>query len=257
MWFQISSYFKFLFGSSNQHGIHSPFVYDLITKCFYDAKSYPEYKQIKNYRSQLLQNNTTLEIEDFGSGSRVFSSNKRPIKAIARNSGSTLKRSKLLFRLCRYFNFETGIELGTSLGISSHAVALGAPKIKLTSIEGCPNIASFTANNLKSNGISNVSILNDTFSRAIPKLNATTLDFVFFDGHHGKEATLQYFEALLPKAHNNTVFLFDDIRWSEDMFEAWQTISQHPEVTVSIDALKWGFVFFRREQPKQHFTIRV
>lgn len=31
-------YLKFLLKSSNAHGIHSPFVYDLVTKCFYNSK---------------------------------------------------------------------------------------------------------------------------------------------------------------------------------------------------------------------------
>jgi hypothetical protein len=62
---------------------------------------------------------------------------------------------------------------------------------------------------------------------------------------------------LLPKAHNNTVFIFDDIHWSPEMTEAWKTIIKHPKVTVSIDTFFWGIVFFRKEQAKEHFVIRV
>lgn len=36
----IKSYIKFLLHSKNEHGVHSPFVYDLVTKCFY-ASSFP------------------------------------------------------------------------------------------------------------------------------------------------------------------------------------------------------------------------
>ena len=34
---QIKSYLKFLFHSKNEHGVHSPFVFDLVTKCFYNS----------------------------------------------------------------------------------------------------------------------------------------------------------------------------------------------------------------------------
>jgi hypothetical protein len=37
---QIKSYIKFLFHSKNEHGVHSPFVYDLVTNCFY-ASEFP------------------------------------------------------------------------------------------------------------------------------------------------------------------------------------------------------------------------
>jgi hypothetical protein len=38
---QIISYLKFLWNAKNEHGVHSPFVYDLITKCFY-TQNFPE-----------------------------------------------------------------------------------------------------------------------------------------------------------------------------------------------------------------------
>lgn len=33
-----TSYIQFLLNSTNEHGVHSPFVYNLITKCFYSTK---------------------------------------------------------------------------------------------------------------------------------------------------------------------------------------------------------------------------
>lgn len=33
----IKSYIKFILHSKNEHGIHSPFVFDLVTKCFYSS----------------------------------------------------------------------------------------------------------------------------------------------------------------------------------------------------------------------------
>ncbi len=54
-----------------------------------------------------------------------------------------------------------------------------------------------------------------------------------------------------------SVFIFDDIYWSKPMSEAWAIIINHPKVTVSIDTFYWGIVFFRKEQVKEHFTVRV
>jgi predicted O-methyltransferase YrrM len=255
MWHSIIAYFKFLLKSSNQHGVHSPFVYDLVTKCFYDKAEYKRYSELKNYRQRLLENNNTINITDLGSGSKTNKSNKRQIAQIAKISGTTLKRAKLLYRLSSYFKFKNILELGTSLGIATQSMHLGNPNAKITSIEGCPNISEFTKHQLKN--YENINIFTGDFNEHIPKLKTNSYDLIFFDGNHNKDATLNYFNSLLSSAHNDSVFVFDDIYWSKDMTEAWETIKKHPQVSITIDTYFWGFVFFRKEQAKEHFKIRV
>jgi len=257
MWYQVKAYFKFLFRSTNQHGVHSPFVYELITKCFYNKTKCEEYSKLINYKKKLLNNQEQIEITDLGAGSRITKKNKRTISSIAKSSGTTLKRAKLLNRLVTYFNPNAILELGTSLGIGLQAMSLGNPKATITTIEGCPNISNFTKEQFDFENLSNIKVINSDFEKAFKKLDKKTFDLIFFDGNHQKEATLNYFELLLPKAHNDSVFIFDDIYWSKDMTEAWKTIKQHPKVTVTIDTFFWGLVFFRKEQEKEHFTIRV
>ena len=257
MWFKVKSFILFLLKSTNQHGVHSPFVYDLITKCFYDKTKFEEYTKLIDYKKQLLNNPKQIEITDLGAGSRIIKSNKRSITSIAKNSGTTTKRAKLLYKLVRHFNSNSILELGTSLGIGAQAMSLGNPKASITTIEGCPNISNFAKEQFDNENLSNIKVINSDFEKAFENLDQTTFDLVFFDGNHQKEATLSYFEYLLPKTHNNTVFIFDDIYWSKDMTEAWKIIKQHPKVTVTIDTFFWGFVFLRKEQEKEHFTIRV
>ena len=104
MWYQLKSYFFFLLKSTNQHGIHSPFVYNFVTKCVNDKSKYSSYNTLKNIRKRLLQNNNDITITDFGEGSKVFKSNHRKISSIAKNAGIPYKRQKLLFRIATYFN---------------------------------------------------------------------------------------------------------------------------------------------------------
>jgi len=255
--FQTLEYIKFLFKSTNQHGVHSPFVFDLITKCFYDTTTYDDYTKLSEYRSKLLKNSTTIDIKDFGSGSRVFKSNTRPISAIAKTSGTTKKRAELLYRIVNYFKPKHSLELGTSLGIATQAMALGNSKNNITSIEGCPNTSAFTSQQLSDHHIKNVAIKTGEFNTIIPDLKTESYDLIFFDGNHNKKATLDYFNTLIKVSHNDSLFIFDDIYWSNDMREAWKAIKQHPKVTVTIDTFFWGFVFFRKEQAKENFTIRL
>ncbi len=251
----IKSYLNFLWNSKNQHGVHSPFVFDLVTKCFYDPTKYPEYLVLKNYRNSLLQNKKTIEVTDFGAGSRVFKSNTRAINQIAKNAGISPKRAELLFRLVRYFQPETILEIGTSLGLATSALALGNPKAKITTLEGCPNTLNQSQLQLQKFNI-NVTTINAEFTEF---LNTATEHWklIYFDGNHSKQATLEYFELLLPTISNDSVWIFDDIHWSPDMEEAWKIIKKHPKVKVTIDTFQWGMVFFRSEQEKEHFSIRI
>ena len=342
--------------------MHSPFVYELVTKCFYDKKSYPSYQILKDYRKSLLNNEKKIKITDFGAGSQVFSSDERKVSDIAKNVGITTKQARLLNRLVRYFKVKNALELGTSVGLGTTAIAAGN-KVQVTTIEGCPATAAVAKKQFEKFNLQNINLKVAEFDEVLdeisnsksqtpnlkfqnslkiekgeenkgskttndkqapqpttdnsqlitqdlisksqtpktkppkpttdnsqpkthnstsnekreenkeqqttnnkpnpqpkthnPKPKTESPQLIFIDGNHQKEATLKYFERLLTIAHNDSVFIFDDIHWSIGMEEAWEEIKNHPAVTVTIDTYFWGFVFFRREQEKEHFIIRL
>ena len=89
----------------------------------------------------------------------------------------------------------------------------------------------------------------------LQKIN--TIDFLFIDGNHRKEATLFYFEESLKKSVSSSIFIFDDIHWSAEMEDAWELIKQHASVTLTIDLFFIGLVFFNPDfKVKQDFVIR-
>lgn len=255
--FQIIAYFKFLFASTNEHGVHSPFVYDLVTKCFYNKKPLPIYIKLQQYRAELLANTASISVTDFGAGSRVFNSSKRQISAIAKTAGIPPKRAQLLARLTQYFNCNQVLELGTSLGLATSAMAFASPKTNITTLEGCPETAALAKTQFDTHQLHNITPITTDFSTYLSTTHSS-YDLVYFDGNHQKTPTLSYFNSLVKHVSNDTVFIFDDIHWSKDMEDAWHTIQNHPKVTVTIDTFYWGFVFFRGENKhKEHFIIRA
>ena len=239
--------------------MHSPFVFDLVTKCFYDKSSKQEYMQLRNYRNELLQNKNSIEVTDFGAGSRVFKSNRRPISKIAKTAGISSRRAELLLRVSHYFQPNSILEIGTSLGLATSALSMGNPKAKITTLEGCPETAKIAKKQFEKFQLHNIQSEVTEFSAFFKNYHLSIINYqlIYFDGNHSKQATLSYFELLLPTITNETVWIFDDIHWSTEMTEAWETIKKHPKVKVTIDTFQWGFVFFRNEQEKEHFTIRL
>ena len=251
------AYIKFLTRTTSFNSIRNSFVKDLIQTCFKDKKKYPAYSQLAAYRQALLNNSTSIEVTDLGAKGKVAKTKTRVVSFMAKSAGSTPFRTKLWYRIISHFKPQNILELGTSMGIATHAISLGHKEADITSIEGCPNISAFTANNLKQNGVSNVRILTGDFNEHLTSLSQNSYDLIYFDGNHQKQPTIDYFETMLASAHENTVFIFDDIYWSSGMTEAWDIIKEHPKVTVSIDTFFWGFIFFKPVEQKEQLTIRL
>lgn len=151
------SYLKFLLKSTNQHGVHSPFVYNYLTKCLY----------------------------------------KKP-----RLSKDTLE--DVLLKSVPYFNCKRA--------------RIDDPDVK------------------------------DKFSSL--KFEPP-FDMVVFATFH-RSALLELLER--DDLHNGTLIIIPNLRKQQ---VEWKKAIAHPKITVSIDCFTLGILFIRKEQVKEHFTIRL
>ena len=257
MWYRIKSRLNFLLKSSNQHGIHSPFVYDLITKCFYDKTPFSAYHNLKALRNKLIYNQDLVKVKHYSETSKVFQSNHQKISTIVKGEGSSYKKQKQLYRITNYFKPKNVLELGTSVGLGSAAMAIASNNSIIKTVEVNKNISDIAKKVFKSYQLKNIQIDTSSFKDFFKKSNYENLDLVYLDGTCDKESTIENFNSLLKHSHNESVFIINNIYWSKEMTEAWNIIKKQKEITVSIDTFYWGFLFFRKEQPKQHFTIRL
>lgn len=257
-WFKIRSFITFLLASTNRHGVHSPFVYQLVATCFNGQANPNKTSVIQKVRKSLYSNHNSITITDFGSGSSVFKNNERKVSDIAKIAGITKKRAALLLRIVNYFSPKNILEIGTSVGLGTSVLSIGNPEAEIITLEGCENTAQIAKELFNSFHLNNIQLHVGNFKETLPSvLKNKQYDLIYFDGNHKKEATLDYFNQCLAVAHNNSLFIFDDINWSSEMQQAWNEIKNHSKVTISIDTFFWGLIFFRKEQKKQHFTIRV
>lgn len=266
--FQLSRKFlRYYITASNGkgHGIHSPFVFDFIIHVLNDTRDYPAYSLVESLRKELKKAPALLEIEDMGAGSAIQATRHRSIADLTRHAAKPRKLGQLLFRIARYYRPRTILELGTSLGLSSAYLASGNENSKLWTIEGAVSVARVAERNFMTLGLANIEIVTGNFDllldATLDKVGAPdpagALDLAFVDGNHRKEPTLRYFNALMNRSSPSSVLIFDDIHWSAEMEDAWDTIKRDPRVYLTIDLFFIGLVFLREEfKIKQDFSIR-
>lgn len=251
------AYIKYLLKSFHLHGIHSPFVFEFQQDILNSKFQFYCFEEIESIRAKLLLTDLKIEVLDLGAGSKTGNRKSRKINQIAKSALKKPKYAQLLFRLVHQYQPMNIIELGSSLGISTCYLAMANPKAKVITCEGAPEIAKIARINFEKLDIENIELLEGNFNQILPqalgKLNQ--VDLVFFDGNHQKSPTLEYFKLCLEKAHENSIFIFDDINWSSAMQAAWKEVKGHPKVKISIDLFEMGIIFFRDKQEKQDFTI--
>ena len=169
---QFAAYLTFLWRSTNQHGVHSPFVYQLVTQAFYNQKK--AYSSIAPHISQFTQKLSLPK-----------------------------KKQHLIARVCQYLNLK-------NLATTEQSLDNVAQKVDLL---------------------------------FIPK----------FSGNRS-EASISNLPSII---HNDTVIVIEHIHQCPNNKQLWKTLQNHKLTTVSIDTFSFGFLFFRKEQTKQHFRIRL
>ncbi len=252
-------YIRYYFTASNGkgHGIHSPFVYDFVNKVLNSRQNNNSILKIEKLRNDLLSSNEIIVVEDFGAGSRKINDSKRLVRNIAKTSLKSKKYANLLFRIASYYKTENIIELGTSLGITTAYLAASGNNVY--TIEGSKEVAKIASSVFENIDIKNISLFVGKFEDQLPlvlsQIESVGLGYV--DGDHRKIPTLNYFNLLKRKATENSIIIFDDIYWSKEMEEAWETIKADSHVTLTIDLFFIGIIFFRKDfKVKQDFTIR-
>ena len=260
--FQLTfKYLHYLATASNGkgHGIHSPFIYRFIKEVLNDRSQYEAYGKVEKLRQKLLNDKLLVNVNDFGAGSSVNKNERRSISSIAKNSAKSKKYGQLLFRMVKFYQPATILELGTSLGITSSYLALANTAAKFLTIEGSKEIASVAKQNFESLKIHNADSLVGNFDQVLNGIvnGLPSIDFVFIDGNHRKEPVLKYFQQLSSKININSIIVFDDIHWSREMEVAWEEIRKLPSVLCSVDLFFAGIIFFNPAfREKQQFKIR-
>ena len=255
----IINYFFFLIKSKSHggYGIHSPFVYEFSTQVLNSPGKTDELSETELLVAELKQNEEIIQMIDLGAPSRWAKSETRTIKSIARHSSSNIREGRMLYRLVKWYQPDTIIELGTCLGVSTMFMAKGGGTSRIITVEGNKQLIMKAEENLKKTGCKNVELVENNFESAVENFKALIIKkgIIYIDGNHQYTPTINYFNTLIKILQEGCVII-DDIRWSEEMKKAWNEIVKHKQTTVSIDLFDKGIIFKKEGLSRQHFKIR-
>jgi predicted O-methyltransferase YrrM len=248
-------YLKHFFFAKGPHGVHSPFVFKLITEVLKQQRA-DAWNPIEEARRKLLANDTVYSVKDFGAGSKGLQKTRTYARAVAL-SAMPKKKGEALHLLVEHLQPSGLLEIGTHFGIGTLYLSepLHSTK-KIKTLEGDPTHAAEARTLFHSFQKENIEVVEGNFDNTLPTtLNAfPACELVYVDGNHTEEATLRYFEILL-QHKNITCIVFDDIYWSKGMMRAWKKICSDSRIELSLDFYRFGVIFLNGRMRKEHFIL--
>jgi len=260
IFFNAAKYLKYILLSHHRegHGIHSPFVFDLVSRVFRNKIDPDIVCTIEKVRKKMISDRRFILVKDLGSRSQLLKTNLRRVSDIARYSPVPGKYGELLSKMAAEFGKPLIIEFGTSLGISTMYMAASCTDTTVYTIEGCPATAEIARHNFTEAGLNNIKIFEGPFDEVLPGFanSGVKAGLVFIDGNHRKEPVIKYFNQMAELSDDKTVIIIDDINYSNEMTEAWNEIKLHEKVSLSVDIFRMGMIFFRQGINHNNYIIR-
>jgi predicted O-methyltransferase YrrM len=249
-------FIHYFFKVVDRHSIQAPFAFqfiDSLQKAIVSSRPIPD---IEHERTSFAKDRSPVNGTDFGAGTSL---GKSTIAKIARFGISSKYSCVFLHELANMAKAATCVELGTSLGIASAYIGRSRSLEKLYSFEGNGELAARAEALHKRLMIDKVQVIKGNIDDKLPTFldGVGTIDLAIIDANHTSEALAHYFQLLKSKMEAHSIIFIDDIRWSRDMYSGWQELSQRSEVTVSMEFLNFGLLFFEKGLQKQHYILTI
>lgn len=254
----IPLYISYFLRVVDRHSLQAPYIFNFYSRLTDGLKSQKTCLDIEILRNALKQDHRTIFGADFGAGSRVLSlGGNRTIASIARHGVSSPRDCLLLSQLVEMVQPSTCIELGTALGLSTAYLSRAMPNGLIHSFEGIPDLCKIAADTWEKLACENINLVSGDIDEHLPKLlhQVKKVNFVIIDANHTSDALLRYFHWIKPHLSPGAVLYIDDIRWSLEMYDAWQKVTKDKAVTLSIELLNSGLLVFEEGLPKQHYIL--
>jgi len=252
MKFRLPRKIKYLRKARHWHGfgIHSPFLFHLVTEVIEDKKRYPVYRIIQSSKKQITNRvkeiNYDQEITYNGIPLQSLIGKKKPFKSVELG----YRYGKLMLRLVREFKPSSVFYHGPTFGLNLLYLALADENIPVNTHTTDP-----VMNQLCKEAIENIPVnnVNLEFEETTPSCvqEFVFINLSFLPGEARNKILLK-----LKLGGDDDVMIIRGIHKSGEMETLWQEVIKEKKVRVSLDLYEIGILLFRKKLQKQHFILR-
>ncbi len=202
------------------HGVHSPFVFDLINNVIEEKRSYYSYQEIQSFLDQNHPKKLSLKKEDL-----------------------------LSFRLVNYFGAHKILEIGAGNGVNTLCLAAPSSKIECLSIE---------ADDTKRNNLGEIYKLFEnriTLAKSFSDIPDQKFDCIYLDLNNYNDLSEEQLMALVTNCHEKSFIVIKGIRRNKKQNQLWKCLKSNERRTAELDLFNTGILFFDKQLYRWKYQI--
>ena len=241
--FHITRIYRKLFCRKG-YGVHSPFLFDLITQVIEEKSYFYSYQDISLIRHQLLQNDKFIH----------FRGKQITVKKALHRYGISKKEGEFLIRLTNYLKPRTILSIGSSLGLIPLYLTRYDSTVHCITLECESDFAKMASHFLSKEANPSLQIRTGAYLDTLPDsvVQLQHIDCIYISKDVTKNDLEEIFQQCIPFVSDKTFCVLAGIHSSSDKYQYWKQLYQHPRVTVAVDLFDIGILFF---QPKLHKRV--
>jgi hypothetical protein len=231
-------------------GIHSPWLFRLITEVIENKKRLQEYKIIDLQRIRLTelikQREAELKLNPFFDHLLKSSGRRNLLKAIEVSS----KYGKLIMRLVNDLKPGSVAIVGPSFGLNILYAALNELKITVNYYKPANYPDEICKETLIDAGVQNVKYLDIEYDVSNGE------EFVFINSAFNPDMAEKLTGLIIESANVHTVLIISGIHESLQIEAVWNHFIKSAKVRISLDLFEIGIAIFSSRFQKEHFILR-
>ena len=232
------------------HGIHSPFLFRLITTVVENRQDLPEYKVLKNLKTKALNLLNDLSQQSLLTVYHQFDLPPSNPRRLYRKVELPHRYGNVVFRLIRDFNPASIINYGPTFGANLALMAMAnSDKVVYQEINN-PVYELVSKKLLKDIAITNIQFFDP---KSVPQINH---EFIVLNYTDKPDLSRKQVQEKLRMSGDNDVLIIRGIHETKEMESIWQEMIASESVRVSLDLFEIGIALFRKGSQKENFVFK-